>query len=68
MAVVVISFYECEHNSDLQNYLDDLPDDVEVISSEINIEAEIGTVTINAPDIKIFWEEFAKTDAFEFLT
>jgi hypothetical protein len=61
-----LEFYECEHNGDLDNYIEDIESCGGcVINSSINLEAEIGYVMIeHSPD---FWDKFKETDAFNFL-
>ena len=67
MKTINLEFYECEHQGDLDNYISDLPKGVYVTHRSINYSAETGNITIQVEDDKAFWEEFKKTDAYEFL-
>jgi len=66
MHEITLEFHECEHEGDLDHYIDDLPR-CKVISTNINKSAEIGTVVIRVHDRKKFWDEFRETEAYEFL-
>jgi len=61
-----LSFYECEHGGDLDNYISDVEESGGcVIARDLNHDAEIGTIVITHD--KDFWDRFKETDAFEFL-
>ena len=65
---LTISFYECEHDGDLEDYVDDVVESGgKIVSSEINEEAEIGRVTVEVEDREAFFEKFKKTDAYCFI-
>lgn len=65
---LTVQFYECEHQGDLDHYLDDLTScGASIIKKEINYEAEIGEVLIEVNDSKLFWNKFKETDSYEFL-
>jgi len=61
-----LSFYECEHYGDLDNYIDDVEQSGgTVTSSNINLEAETGTIDVTHDEG--FWDRFKETNSFEFL-
>lgn len=63
-----ISFYECEHYGDLDNYVNDLQQSgAEIISYALSDE-ESGNVLISVPDNQFdaFLEKFKQTDSFGF--
>lgn len=62
-----LSFYECEHNDDLDTYIHDIRAcGGRVIASTINTDEEVGTVLLEHTED--FWNLFKKTDSYEFLT
>jgi hypothetical protein len=66
---IQISFDECEHPGDLDNYIQEVRDSGAIIlSSMINYEAETGLVDVEIPDFERFLTEFEKTNAIEFAT
>jgi hypothetical protein len=68
METLHIEFYECEHQGDLDNYIEDiLESGGEVVTSEINYEAEIGFVRIEVLDKKDFVEKFSQTESYDFI-
>jgi hypothetical protein len=65
-----IQFYECEHDGDLDTYIEDLTNSgFSVSGATVNEDAEIGTCTIEAPEEE--WAtcvaKFKETDSFGFL-
>lgn len=67
MKKITLNFYECEHQGDLDTYINDLPKGTRVISKSIDYDDETGTVVIEVDNVAIFWVEFGKTDAYQFL-
>jgi len=62
-----IYFHECEHNSDLENYLNDLKDSgADILSSNLDYEEETAEVKIEVADYGIFLNIFEDTDSYEF--
>ena len=50
-----IYFHECEHNSDLENYLNDLKDSgADILSSNLDYEEETAEVKIEVAAYGIF--------------
>lgn len=67
MKQFTIVFYECEHQGDLDNYLDDLVDcGAEDISTTLDTDSETAIVETSAKDLKEFEAKFKKTDAYQF--
>jgi hypothetical protein len=63
-----MSFYEVEHEGDLEPILDDIAKaGGKVLSHNINDEAETATVEVEAPDRKAFSEKFRKTDSADWI-
>ena len=63
-----LSFYECEHEGDLEQYIEDVTAcGGTVVDSEINDEAEVGHVTVEVEDRKAFDVKFKETDAYQFI-
>ena len=66
MREVNIQFYECEHDGDLQNYIEDIEQSGgEVLDSSLNYEAEVGSVKVKIDDT--FLDKFKETDAYQFI-
>ena len=62
-----LSFYECEHEGDLEYYLADLTKSgAKIVSSEINYDAETAEVTIEVEDKDGFLEAYKKTETYGF--
>jgi hypothetical protein len=62
-----ILFTECEHNGDLQNYIEDLEfSGADIILSEVNSSEEEGTVIIEITDFENFKGRFKLTDSYDF--
>jgi hypothetical protein len=67
MAKMVITFTECEHAGDLENYKADLTDSgATVLSSTENFHEEECTITVQITDYEDFIRRFEDTDAYEF--
>lgn len=69
MAVKIkVTFCECEHDGDLDNYLGDIRDcGGKVLSSNVDSDEETGTVVFEVEDKPAFVEKFKQTDAWQFL-
>jgi hypothetical protein len=67
MSKHIISFSECEHYGDLDNYKDDLRySGAIVLSSQINHDAEEGSVEVEIKDKKEFISKFKQTNSYGF--
>jgi translation elongation factor EF-Ts len=65
---ITLSFYECEHQGDLNHYISDLKSSgATIVDKRINREAEVGTVDVEVNNRTKFIEAFKKTDAYHFL-
>jgi hypothetical protein len=61
-----LSFYECEHNGDLENYISDIRDSGgRIIGSKVDLEEEIGYVLFEHDST--FWGKFKKTESYTFI-
>lgn len=66
MSKHTIQFSECEHDGDLDRYKDDLrAAGATIVSSQVNHDAEEGTVVIEIQDKKAFLLNFQMTDSYE---
>lgn len=66
MKRTTIYFTECEHNGDLDEYIDDITrSGGKVTDAKINIEEETAMVHVDIFDDD-FAERFRKTNAFDF--
>lgn len=66
MRKIILTFSECEHYGDLDNYADDVQASGGMIESrEVDTEEETGTLECSVPHD--FWTKFKTTNAFEFL-
>ena len=62
-----IIFSECEHNSDLDNYLDDLRSSgARVLRHRINHDTEEGEVYVSLEEPEKFYKKFKETESYEF--
>jgi len=62
-----ILFSECEHNGDLDTYIEDLGNSgATILSSEVNGDSEEGRVEIQVEDTKEFLKKFKETDSYGF--
>ena len=62
-----VQFDECEHEGDLEEYVNDLQESgAEIIDHNINYDAECGYVTIEVSDTKDFISKFKQTNSFDF--
>ena len=63
-----LEFYECEHNGDLDYYLDDIIEcGGKIVSSSVDHDSEIGHVVVAVKNRKEFITKFQETDASQFL-
>lgn len=66
MKNVILSFYECEHNGDLEMYVEDVEISGGVIEdTHVDMLNETGTIECNISND--FWHKFKTTSAYEFL-
>ena len=64
-----LAFYECEHNGDLEMYIDDIKaSGGKVIESRVDFDDETGYVTVEAADYWDFTQKFKETEAYCFIT
>ena len=66
---IQLHFHECEHDGDLNTYLEDVQECktvLNIVSTEINHEAETGDVYVEITNIDDFIEEFKGTYACDF--
>ena len=64
---VTLHFHECEHQGDLDNYLNDLMDSsATILTSEINYDEETAEVVVEVVAYGIFLNIFEDTDSYEF--
>ena len=67
MTNICIHFGECEHEGDLNRYMEDLTQSgAHVILHELNYEAETAEVHVEIKDKKDFLTRFKQTDSIEF--
>lgn len=67
---ITLHFYECEHQGDMDTYLEDVrASGATVLSSNVNHDAETGSTEITVPDEDRdeFWKKFKETNAYEYL-
>ena len=63
-----IDFYECEHNGDLDNYIEDMVScGAKIISRELDYDGEVGSVEFEVVDMKEFMSKFEETDSYDFV-
>ena len=62
----ILSFYECEHYGDLDNYADDIVACGGTIESKsVDTDEEVGVIECSVPND--FWMKFKTTNSYEFL-
>lgn len=62
-----ISFYECEHEGDLNHYLSDITaSGGRVKDSSLNYDSESAVVTVEVDDPAAFKAKFANTESYDF--
>jgi len=63
-----ITFTECEHDADLENYADDVRNSGgTIVQSYVNTDEEEGVIIIEVEDKPTFVEKFKQTQAWEFV-
>lgn len=63
-----ISFYECEHNGDMQNYISDMVScGAKIINSVLDSDDETCTIYYSVEDKEDFIKKFIETDSYEFV-
>jgi len=63
-----ITFTECEHNGDLENYADDVRNSGgTIVQSSVDTDAEEGTMIVEVNDKAEFVAKFKETDAYQFV-
>lgn len=63
-----LSFYECEHDGDADNYRDDIRDSGgKITGTKLNYDAETCTIDVQVSNYNTFMKKFKKTDAYQFL-
>lgn len=68
MEKLILEFYECEHDGDLNYYIGDITDcGGKYLSGRVDHDREIGWVTVEVKDKREFWNKFKQTDAYGFL-
>jgi hypothetical protein len=69
MAVrIKVTFSECEHDGDMENYADDIRAcGGRIISTNVDHDAEEGTAVFEVDDKPAFVEKFKQTDAWGFM-
>jgi len=64
---IKITFCECEHHGDLDNYEDAVRQaGGQVLSSDVDTDDEVGTVIAEVQDTKAFLDAIKKTEGGEF--
>jgi hypothetical protein len=69
MAVKIrVTFSECEHDGDMDNYTDDIVKcGGRIISTSVDPDAEEGVAIFEVDDKPAFVEKFKQTDAWQFI-
>jgi hypothetical protein len=69
MDKITLSFYECEHEGDIQNYMEEIARcGAKIEDYHLDYEEEVGVVSIVVEDKKGFWKKFKETEAYGFLS
>ena len=67
MEQITITFTECEHRGDLNNYIGDLVEaGARILSSNVNHDTEEGNVCVEVSDREAFDKAFKATDSYNF--
>jgi hypothetical protein len=65
---IKVTFSECEHDGDMENYADDIRScGGKIISTSVNPDAEEGTAVFEVEDKATFVEKFKQTDSYGFI-
>jgi hypothetical protein len=68
MVTLRLSFYECEHNEDMQNYISDMVScGAKIINSELDTDDETCMIIYSVEDQEEFIKKFIETDSYEFV-
>ena len=68
MVTLRLSFYECEHNQDMQNYISDMVNcGAKIINSELDTDDETCMIIYSVEDQEEFIKKFIETDCYEFV-
>jgi hypothetical protein len=68
MKTLTLSFYECEHNQDMQNYISDMVDcGADIVSSRLFADEEICVIQYRVKDQEEFIKKFIDTDSYDFV-
>ena len=68
MVTLRLSFYECEHYGDMQNYISDMVNcGAKIINSELDTDDETCTIIYSVEDQEEFIKKFIETDSYEFV-
>lgn len=68
MVTLRLSFYECEHNQDMQNYISDMVNcGAKIINSELDSDDETCTIIYSVEDQEEFIKKFIETDSYDFV-
>jgi len=60
-----ITFYECEHDGDLNNYTNEIIEcGAKIVSTDPDFDEETCEVEISVTDYEKFYSLFKKTDSF----
>ena len=64
---ISITFSECEHDGDLENYKEDLRTSGAIVKrSRVNEEEETGEIIVEVEDRVAFFDKFKETEGYEF--
>ena len=68
MVTLRLSFYECEHNEDMQNYISDMVScGAKINHSQLDSDDETCTIIYSVEDQEVFIRKFIETDSYEFV-
>lgn len=68
MTKIRISFTECEHSGDMDNYTEDIIKcGGRIVRTEVDSDAEEGYAIVEVDDKEAFVEKFKQTDAYQFI-
>ena len=63
-----ISFYECEHQGDLDNILEDMRScGAKIGYTQLNVDAETCTIEYEVEDMGKFTNQFTETESYGFI-
>jgi len=68
MVRLKVTFSECEHDGDMDNYTSDIVKcGGKIISTHVDSDAEEGTAVFEVEDKATFVEKFKQTDSYGFI-